>query len=107
MRAWGSSAAGGTTSFASSRNAATCEISGAQIWQWIHPLRGVLENGRKVTAALFRTLMDEELEKIRADLGLDASGRGQYALAREIFDHVATREPFVEFLTLPASKCLP
>jgi malate synthase len=88
-------------------DAATCEISRAQIWQWIHHPRGVLENGHKVTAELFRTLMDEELEKIRADIGPDAYVRGQFALAREIFDHVATREPFVEFLTLPAYVRLP
>jgi malate synthase len=88
-------------------DAATCEISRAQIWQWIHHPRGVLENGRKVTADLFRTLMDEELEKIQANIGPDAYARGQYALAREVFDNVATREPFVEFLTLPAYERQP
>ena len=33
-------------------DAATCEISRTQIWQWIKHPRGVLEDGRKVTAAL-------------------------------------------------------
>jgi malate synthase len=85
---------------------ATCEISRAQIWQWIHHPRGILEDGRKVTAELFREIMDEELEKIRSDVGPEAYDRGQYAQARSIFDAVATREPLAEFLTLPAYEHL-
>jgi malate synthase len=87
-------------------DAATCEISRAQIWQWIRHPRGVLEDGRKVTAELFRQVVDEELAKIRADLGAGAFGRGQFDLAREVFIVVATREPLVEFLTLPAYEHL-
>ncbi len=83
-------------------DAATCEISRAQIWQWIKHPAGVLADGRKVTAELFRTVMAEELEKIRADLGPEAYASGRFDLARVVFDRVATSEPFVEFLTLPA-----
>jgi malate synthase len=88
-------------------DAATCEISRAQIWQWIKHPRGVLDDGRKVTAELFRSVMAEELEKIRADLGPGAYTSGRFDLAREVFDRVATAEPFVEFLTLPAYEQLP
>jgi len=35
-------------------DAATAEISRSQVWQWIRSPRGVLEDGRKVTAELFR-----------------------------------------------------
>ena len=87
-------------------DAATCEISRAQIWQWIRHPAGVLEDGRKVTAAMFRKIMDEELEKIRRDVGPDAYDRGRYAEARSIFDAAATREPLAEFLTLPAYEHL-
>jgi malate synthase len=87
-------------------DAATCEISRAQVWQWIRHPRGVLEDGRKVTAELFRQVVDEELAKIRADVGAEAFGRGKFDLAREVFIDVATREPFVEFLTLPAYEHL-
>ncbi len=87
-------------------DAATCEISRAQIWQWIKHPRGVLDDGRKVTAELFRRVMAEELEKIRADLGAEAYGNGQFDLARIVFDRVATAEPFVEFLTLAAYEQL-
>jgi malate synthase len=88
-------------------DAATCEISRTQVWQWIRHPTGVLEDGRKVTAELFRRVLGEELDKIRADVGAEAFDRGQYPLAREVFDDVATREEFVEFLTLPAYEHLP
>jgi malate synthase len=83
-------------------DAATCEISRAQIWQWIKHPGGVLADGGKVTAERFRAIMAEELEKIRADLGPEAYAIGRFDQARVVFDRVATSEPFVEFLTLPA-----
>ena len=36
-------------------DAATAEISRAQIWQWIRHPAGVLDDGRKITAELFRS----------------------------------------------------
>src|SRR5205085_8388896 len=50
-------------------DAATVEISRAQIWQWIHHPKGVLSDGKKVTIELFRELARDELEKIRAKFG--------------------------------------
>jgi malate synthase len=88
-------------------DAATCEISRTQIWQWIRHPGGVLDEGRKVTVELFRRVLAEELDTIRADVGEDAFAQGQYALAQEVFDDVATRDDFVEFLTLPAYEYLP
>ncbi|HEX8201844.1 MAG TPA: malate synthase A [Isosphaeraceae bacterium] len=87
-------------------DAATCEISRTQIWQWIKHPRGVLADGRRVNAGLFRAVMDEELRKIRADVGPDAFEHGRFALARDLFDAVATGEPLAEFLTLPAYEHL-
>jgi malate synthase len=88
-------------------DAATCEISRTQIWQWIRHPRGVLEDGRKVTADLFRRVLAEELDRIRADVGAGVFDQGKYALARTIFDEVTTRDELVEFLTLPAYEHLP
>src|SRR5205807_603019 len=50
-------------------DAATAEISRAQVWQWIRHPRGVLSDGRKVTKKLFRAVLAEELEKIKEQLG--------------------------------------
>jgi malate synthase len=37
-------------------DAATAEISRTQIWQWVHHPKGILDDGRKVTLELFRSL---------------------------------------------------
>ena len=47
-------------------DAATAEISRSQVWQWIRSPKGVLDDGRKVTADLVRALVPEELAKIKA-----------------------------------------
>ena len=82
-------------------DAATAEISRAQIWQWIRHPRGVLTDGRKVTKELFRTVLDEEIEKIRTSIGAQRFASGKFDVARELFDKITTDEQFVEFLTLP------
>src|SRR5262249_5219725 len=83
-------------------DAATCEISRTQIWQWIRHPGGTLDDGRKVTRELFRQVMAEELDKIRADGGPQAFDTGKYPLAREIFDRAPTSVASVQSLTLPA-----
>jgi malate synthase len=88
-------------------DAATAEISRAQVWQWIRHPAGVLDDGRKVTVELFRRVLAEEMEKIQAAVGADAFAAGQYALAARVFDQIITSEQFVEFLTLPAYEHLP
>ena len=70
------------------------------------PLITLLDDGRKVTAELFRRVLAEELDRIRADVGPTAFDQGKFPLARQVFDDVATREPLVEFLTLPAYEHL-
>jgi malate synthase len=85
-------------------DAATAEISRAQVWQWIHHGE-VLDDGRPVTPELVRTLATEELEKIRGEIGDDAwfEEQGRPQLSRSLFERVAlSGDEFVEFLTLPA-----
>ncbi len=82
-------------------DAATAEISRAQIWQWIRSPYGRLEDGRKVTVALFRALLPSELENIRQELGEAQFAAGAYEAAATLFDTLTTSETFVEFLTLP------
>lgn len=86
-------------------DAATAEISRAQIWQWIrHAAR--LEDGRQVDIALFRRLLDEELEAIRKEVGPATFDAGRYDLARSLFERMSTAREFEEFLTLPAYEHL-
>jgi malate synthase len=76
-------------------DAATAEISRAQVWQWIRHPRGVLSDGRKVTKELFRSVLAEELGKVKRFAG------DKFDVARELFDTITTDDNFAEFLTLP------
>jgi malate synthase len=87
-------------------DAATAEISRAQVWQWIRHPRGVLSDGRKVTKELFRTVLGEELDKIKATMEAGRFEKGKFDMARELFDKITTDEEFVEFLTLPGYEKL-
>ena len=77
-------------------DAATAEISRSQVWQWIRSPKGVLDDGRKVTAAMVRPLVAEELAKIKATPAI-----GEFDRAAQIFEKMSTDEAFAEFLTLP------
>jgi len=85
-------------------DAATAEISRAQVWQWIRHGE-TLDDGRPVTADLVRTLATDELERIRGEVGDDEwfEKEGRPGLSRSLFERVAlSGDEFVEFLTLPA-----
>jgi malate synthase len=77
-------------------DAATAEISRSQVWQWIRTDKGVLDDGRRVTAELVRSLVPEELAKIKASGAI-----GEFDRAAVIFEQMSTQDAFAEFLTLP------
>jgi malate synthase len=81
-------------------DAATAEISRAQVWQWIRHPRGVLDDGRKVTKEFFRAVLDQELGKVKRFNG------DKFDVARKLFDKITTDDEFAEFLTLPAYDAL-
>ncbi|WP_261523794.1 malate synthase A [Burkholderia multivorans] len=79
-------------------DAATAEISRSQVWQWIRSPKGVLDDGRKVTAELVREFAKAELKNVKRSVG----GNTQpYERAAAIFEEMSTSEGFTEFLTLP------
>ncbi len=80
-------------------DAATAEISRSQVWQWIRSSKGVLEDGRKVTAEMVRAMIGEELPKVKATAPDGVSPN--YVRAARIFEEMSTSESFAEFLTLP------
>ena len=77
-------------------DAATAEISRSQVWQWIRSPKGVLDDGRKVTAELVKTYVPQELAKIKS-----GGFEGKFDQAAAIFVEMSTRDRFEEFLTLP------
>jgi len=87
-------------------DAATVEISRAQIWQWINHPRGIMSDGRKVTVELFRELEKDELEKIKSQVGEKQFAARKFQTAAEILNKIITDDQFVEFLTLPAYQYL-
>ncbi|WP_148714656.1 malate synthase A [Chitinolyticbacter meiyuanensis] len=82
-------------------DAATAEISRSQVWQWIRSPKGVLDNGRKVTAELVRAMIPQVLGAIRAEHGDAVFERVPYVRAAAIFETMSTSTEFAEFLTLP------
>jgi len=87
-------------------DAATAEISRAQLWQWIRHPKGVLADGRKVTAELYEQLKVEELAKIKQEVGEQAYAEGRFAEAIVLFDRLILNDEFAEFLTLSGYELL-
>ena len=78
-------------------DAATAEISRSQVWQWIRSHKGVLEDGRKITAEMVRKMVAEELAGIK-EAGYQGTTIDR---AARIFEQMSTQDAFAEFLTLP------
>ncbi|HEX5619870.1 MAG TPA: malate synthase A [Solirubrobacteraceae bacterium] len=79
-------------------DAATAEISRSQIWQWIR-------HG-KFTREQVRQVLDEEMARIREEVGDEVWQKGRPDETRAVFERVALGEDFPEFLTLPAYEYL-
>jgi malate synthase len=79
-------------------DAATAEIARSQVWQWVRHGRFEREHVRRV--------LDEELERLRADLGDEAFEESRADAAKELFEEVALGEELAEFLTIPAYRYL-
>ena len=82
-------------------DAATAEISRAQLWQWIrHGAR--TEDGAVITATRFDRALAEELAVIAGELGAQRYQSGHFAAAARLFGDMIKKPEFDEFLTLPA-----
>jgi malate synthase len=86
-------------------DAATAEICRAQIWQWL-TYGAVLENGNAVTPDFFDRALKEETERVRAEIGAQAYGRGRFPEAIELFRKLSLAPQFEEFLTTPAYQLI-
>ena len=86
-------------------DAATAEISRAQIWQWLFQ-KATLDDGRVVTPELFKTIYADELERIGKQLGAGALAGGRFPEAIKLFGEMSLSPTFEEFLTLPAYRLI-
>jgi malate synthase len=74
-------------------DAATAEISRAELWQWLHH-EAKLDDGRVFTHELYLQIKKEELSKLPSSATLDE--------AEKLFDQLVISPEFLDFLTLPA-----
>ena len=86
-------------------DAATAEISRSQVWQWIRSPKGRLEDGSEITLSLCQKIIEEEMAKLKDDLG-ESFGVLPYEKAAKLFDQLIAQESFVEFLTLSAYEMM-
>ncbi len=86
-------------------DAATAEISRAQVWQWVHHEKD-LDNGQTVTADLVKDIIQQEIAAIEEDMGTDLFNTFPFDQARKVFEEVALADEFVDFLTLPAYEII-
>jgi malate synthase len=86
-------------------DAATAEISRSQIWQW-RANEIELDNGQQVTSEYVRSVVAEELDKIKNGVGEETFEKGRWQEARDVFESVALADDYVEFLTLPAYELI-
>jgi len=87
-------------------DAATAEISRAQVWQWIRHEGGKLNDGRKITFALVEEFKAEELTKIEQEIGKEAFEKGRFVEATKLFTNLVRNDEFETFLTLPGYEIL-
>lgn len=80
-------------------DAATAEISRAQLWQWLSS-GTKLDNGEIITEKMYRELKKELLEKLAVTPG------NRFADAEAILDDLVLSKEFAEFLTIPAYQFL-
>ena len=80
-------------------DAATAEISRAQLWQWIHH-KAKLSDGRVVDLGIVEGLIVSELERQKTTV--DAKRFAAYEQAADLMRELIRAPRFVEFLTVPA-----
>lgn len=86
-------------------DAATAEISRANIWQWIHH-SVVLDDGQTFTKQLFQQWLYQELNTIKQEVGDTRYAEGRFEQTADLFFELSTAKEFATFLTLPSYQLL-
>ena len=86
-------------------DAATAEISRAQVWQWVRH-GALMDDGRKITPELIRSFIAEEEQTIRREIGDARYDAGRFPEATALFERHVLAPELAEFLTLDAYELL-
>jgi malate synthase len=82
-------------------DAATAEISRAQIWQQVKYGLDFVD-GTSASPALFDVCLQEEMERVKGEVGAEAFQNGRFPEAIELFRTLSLAPTFEDFLTVPA-----
>ncbi|GAB3556283.1 malate synthase A [Arthrobacter tumbae] len=82
-------------------DAATAEISRSQVWQQIRNKVVLADTGNTVTPELVNSILAEETERLRGEVGDEAFAKFYEPASRLIAD-ICVSEDYTDFLTLPA-----
>src|SRR5436309_1797843 len=86
-------------------DAATAEISRAQVWQWLH--HGArMQDGRPITATMVQQIIAELVQALPERVGPGGPGYDKFSMAGRILADLATGADFAEFLTTVAYEYL-
>lgn len=81
-------------------DAATAEISRAQVWQWVRNNVKTKE-GVRITRELVNEMIGKQLSNIEQELGSDNYNHEGFEEAKYVFTELCFSKKFIEFLTLP------
>jgi malate synthase len=82
-------------------DAATAEISRAQLWQW-HKHKVKLDSGETVDSALIKQAVANEVASLKQQYGEDGFAKGHYGPAAKLLEEMVLADELAEFLTTPA-----
>lgn len=84
-------------------DAATAEISRAQVWQWLKH-RVKTDDGQEISIHYYQEIYTEEVAKIKKEVGEERFENENYKKAAEIFNELVLQKEFSEFLTINAYR---
>jgi malate synthase len=87
-------------------DAATAEISRAQVWQWIRHGARLDDTDATVTADLLSCVVEEEMRRITMEIGATRVREGRFVEACALFTTLATADKLSDFLTSAAYASL-
>lgn len=84
-------------------DAATAEISRAQLWQWIHVGSSQLTDGTPITKRLYQTQLSLVLEALKQQKNTNEQ---HLPVAAKLLDDLVLKQEFADFLTLLAYELI-
>jgi malate synthase len=86
-------------------DAATAEISRAQLWQWAH--HGAKKtDGETITVDLVRHTIPKVMARLRNRMGAERFDRGKFDVAAKLFENMTAAPEFPDFLTPAAYELI-